>query len=645
MTKPHNSIRVQLIVVTVVALLALAALLEVINFSRQQVVLIDTERRVGLTLIRSVNNTINSVRSFINTLGDIAELDTRLAELVGLNANIDFIAVTDVDGTIIFHSQDNLEGEIVSELANLPPDATVQKTIPGFDAVFLTSLTFDSSDLTEPAAFQIIIASAADPIQSQLAEAALSSLLVTALVVLVAAVLMIVLLQAYFVRPVEELSKASRAIEAGNLSMRVNVKQNNEFGQLAAGFNSMTQQLAQLINTLEDRVQRRTRELEIARDQAEQASRAKSDFLSNMSHELRTPLNMIIGYTSSMLTMPQMYNNVSLPPIYREDIELIGDSGKHLLTLINDILDLSKIEAGKLELAPSAVDLKATFDSVVAVSLGLIGEKPLQLRQKYPAELPKVWGDNVRIRQILLNLLSNAIKYTETGSVTLFAEVHGASVAISVIDTGPGIHETNLKSIFDRFQQIKNQADVQGTGLGLDISQRLAQLHGAEITIESAVGRGSTFAFSLPIATPEQLSQPVQTQPAPINAEHFRAINTAKKTAVVFAVDIGLRQQLRQLLERLDVVVLEATDGQNAADLAGGLLPDVLLLDAEVDVREQQLLFDQLSTDSETRLVPIISVQEPGAPPLDRAKAVIYKPLEPEQLKQALQSISSIAQI
>lgn len=645
MSKLGNSLRTQLIFLTIVSLLLLAGTLEFIHLLGQRDVLINSERRVGLTLIRSVNNTIDSVRSFITTLSDISELDSRLDELVQLNANIDFIAVTDDDGNIIVHSNENYVGTRVDELAQLSVDTTIPRTVPGFGEIYLTSLVFDSGELRGPSQYWIVVASGADLLRSQLLNTALSSILVTVIFTLIAAIVIIFFVQTYFVHPLEQLTQAANMIEAGDLAIQVATKQNNEIGQLARSFNQMTQRLAISINTLEERVRERTHDLEIARDQAEQASRAKSDFLSNMSHELRTPLNMVIGYTSSMLNMPLMYNNVTLPEVFRKDIELIRDSGKHLLTLINDILDLSKVEAGKLKLSFSAVDLNSTFDGVIAASLGLVGDKPLQLRQNYPDNLPQVWADPVRVRQILLNLLSNGIKYTETGSVTLSAEVVGETVHIAVTDTGPGIPESAIQNIFDRFEQFnQNRGEVQGTGLGLDISQRLAQLHGAQITIDSKVGMGSTFAFTLPIATEEQLGEKSEPQSSAANSELFTRNATLQITTLIIASEISTRQALRRIVEEQGMLVVEASESQHAVRLAMGVLPELIILDSEMDTVNHQQLLAELQNDADTQAIPIILLENGrNAPDIqsDLIKTRVQKPINPTEIIQTLQSISN----
>jgi signal transduction histidine kinase len=262
----RHSIRTQLIVVAIVSLLVLAVTLELIALNQQQGVYINSERRVSLTLIRSINNTINSVKPFINTLRDIAELDTRLAELVQLNTNISFIAVTDEHGQVIFHSNRQFQGTAIPEIAQLPFDSTVSKIVPGAGEVYLTSLSFDASGLSEISRYWITVASAAGPIKEQLLNAAVSSALIPALFTVLVAFFFIIFLQTYLVRPLGQLTKAANAIEAGDLSVQVNTTQNNEIGQLTRSFNRMTRQLADLIATLEERVAARTHDLELASD-------------------------------------------------------------------------------------------------------------------------------------------------------------------------------------------------------------------------------------------------------------------------------------------------------------------------------------------------------------------------------------------
>lgn len=325
-------------------------------------------------------------------------------------------------------------------------------------------------------------------------------------------------------------------------------------------------------------------QLSEAQRHTQKASQAKSIFLSNVSHELRTPLNVVIGYSNSILCAPQMFGNVPLPPVYQPYIKLIEDNGHHLLGLINDILDLSKVEAGKLDIQPEPVNLPEMFNGVLATAIGLIKEKPVQLRPDFPDDLPLVWADRMRVRQVLLNLLSNAIKFTATGSVTLFARLEGQQVRIAVIDTGIGIPEQALATIFDRFQQAGQDTERRygGTGLGLDISKRLVAMHGGDLKAESVVNQGSTFSFSLSLASPAQLvpgaSTPDLSSPLVIFEEPDP--DAAPMQAVLLVVDdASMRGAYREALEVLGIAVIEAAGDMPIAEMASIMLPDVIILE------------------------------------------------------------------
>lgn len=241
-------------------------------------------------------------------------------------------------------------------------------------------------------------------------------------------------------------------------------------------------------------------ELDEARRSAELAKQFRGQFLANMSHELRTPLNAIIGFSETMLNFPMMYENVSLPKEYQQDMERIYNSGRHLLGIINDILDLSKIDVGRLEVEIQPVDLDPIVKGLLSTGVGLIGTKPIDLRRDTPDELPMVLGDPLRVRQVLLNLLSNAAKFTEQGSITINVVPEIERVIISVMDTGPGIPPEHLESIFEAFQQGESGRKLkrEGSGLGLAISKELLTLMNGDIWVESKVGEGSTFFVTFP---------------------------------------------------------------------------------------------------------------------------------------------------
>ncbi|RME51485.1 MAG: GAF domain-containing protein [Caldilineae bacterium] len=230
-----------------------------------------------------------------------------------------------------------------------------------------------------------------------------------------------------------------------------------------------------------------------------EVDRLKSDFLASMSHELRTPLNSIIGFADILLQGidgPLSENAIT-------DITAIHNSGKHLLALINDILDLSKIEAGRMELVRSALSIEDIFRDVAASVSSLLTEKPIELRQQVEPNLPPVWADSLRLTQVIINLVSNAIKFTDEGSVTMGAERHSDKfLHIYVQDTGIGIPQDKFDLVFEHFRQIdsRNNRKYQGTGMGLAIARQLVQLHGGEMWLESEVGKGSTFHFTIPVA-------------------------------------------------------------------------------------------------------------------------------------------------
>jgi GAF domain-containing protein len=247
------------------------------------------------------------------------------------------------------------------------------------------------------------------------------------------------------------------------------------------------------------------REIEAKSRELEVASRHKSQFLANMSHELRTPLNAILGYTE--LLIDGIYGE--LAPKAGDVMARIDRSGKHLLGLINDVLDLSKIEAGQLELALADYSLAEVVHAVVTQVESLAAEKRLILQATIAPDLPAGRGDERRLAQVLLNLVGNAIKFTEVGSVRIVAHRDGDAFVVSVADTGPGIAEADRQRIFEEFQQADSSSTRKkgGTGLGLSIAKRIVELHGGRIWVESTVGRGSVFSFRVPARVERQAAR------------------------------------------------------------------------------------------------------------------------------------------
>ena len=284
----------------------------------------------------------------------------------------------------------------------------------------------------------------------------------------------------------------------------IKAKSIKELKSLADSFNEMASQLKTAFReleyanvTLEKRVKERTIALMTAKEAADAANHAKSQFLANMSHEFRTPLHAILGFTQIAL------QNTSLLPQQRENLLTVKNSGEHLLTLIDDVLSMSKIEAGSLKVDLKVFDLHLLLNNLFKMFQLRASEKYLALKFNLPHNIPQyIETDPVKLNQILINLIENAIKYTDKGSVTLnlklIAKENYTTIAFAIIDTGHGILPSQLESIFMPFTQVKRSTQ-EGTGLGLSISQQFARLLGGEITVSSKLGKGSLFKFQIPI--------------------------------------------------------------------------------------------------------------------------------------------------
>ncbi len=312
-----------------------------------------------------------------------------------------------------------------------------------------------------------------------------------------------VLLARRAVRPIESIQAAAAKIGSGALDQRIEITSNDELGALAEEFNRMAAQLQESYASLEQKVEERTRELATALGELDKKSREleaasmhKSEFLANMSHELRTPLNAILGF--SQLLRERMVGELNEKQEgYVDDIL---SSGNHLLSLINDVLDLSKVEAGQVELEVAPFSLRESLERGVVMVRERAVRDGVQVTLAANPEADIVAGDERRIRQVIFNLLSNAVKFTPAGgTVDVQATQVNGVVRVSVADTGPGIAAEDLELIFEEFQQTEAGVEQgEGTGLGLALSRRLVELHGGRIWVDSELGKGSTFVFTLP---------------------------------------------------------------------------------------------------------------------------------------------------
>jgi PAS domain S-box-containing protein len=355
----------------------------------------------------------------------------------------------------------------------------------------------------------------------------------------------------------------------------------------------------------------------------------KSQFLANMSHELRTPLNSIIGF--SRVILKGIDGPVS--EMQQQDLTAIYNSGQHLLGLINDILDLARIEAGKMELNFEEVHLAEMSTSVMSTAKGLVKEKPIQLLQRIPQNMPTVRGDTMRVRQVLLNLISNASKFTDHGSITVETSIQRGPTGkmealINVIDTGPGISIEDQKKLFQAFSQVDGSATRKsgGSGLGLSICANLVQLHGGRIGVHSVVGTGSTFWFTLPLYNQSQEDIPGGMK-------------------VVLAIDddpqvIGLYERY---LNPQGYYVMPLTDPSKAREHVLRIKPYAITLDIMMPNKDGWSVLTDLKSDPLTRDYPVIicSIMEQADKGFSLGAAdYLVKPILEEDLVSALDRLN-----
>ncbi len=435
-------------------------------------------------------------------------------------------------------------------------------------------------------------------------------------------------------QPLQRLSQASEAIAAGNLEQNIELSGKNELGRLAQSFNRMGQQLREAFNhlqntniQLEQRVEARTIELQQAKDMADSANLAKSNFLANMSHELRTPLNGVLGYTQIL------QRTESLTPKARKGIDIIYQCGSHLLMLINDILDLSKIEADKLELHPTSFHFSSFLQGVAEICNIRAEQKHIAFNFAIDPQLPVgVKADEKRLRQVLINLLGNAIKFTDKGSVTFKVEViecqkshpessinqlifnqssienqkskiENRSVLFQIEDTGVGMTPEQLEKIFMPFEQVGNtKKQAEGTGLGLSISQRIVALMNTTIQVQSQAGVGSIFSFQV------ELPDALDWADSSWVTQHGAIAGYEGKKRKILVVDDRWenRSVLIHLLEPIGFELIEAENGQEGMNRALTEEPDLIVTDLAMPVMDGFEFLQKLRSYPQLQTMPAL---------------------------------------
>jgi signal transduction histidine kinase/CheY-like chemotaxis protein/HAMP domain-containing protein len=362
------------------------------------------------------------------------------------------------------------------------------------------------------------------------------------------------------------------------------------------------EQVRQYAEALEAKVEARTQELQETNRQLEEASRHKSEFLANMSHELRTPMNAIMGFTRLVMRRSKDL----LPARDHENLGKILISAEHLLALINDILDLSKIEAGRMEVHSINFDLEPLVDVCLRTVEPLVKSERIRLVKAIEPGLSPLFTDQDKLKQVLINLLSNAVKFTEEGTVSVIARRHNSAVAIAIVDTGIGIPDDKLELIFEEFRQVDSSTTrkYSGTGLGLSISRHLARLLGGDIAVQSTVGVGSTFTLTLPFRYGASAlaghagAMPAQEKPS--------APPEADKVVLAIDDDPDVIYLLSENLAESGYRVVGALDGAEGLQKARELKPLVITLDILMPHKDGWQILHELKADPATRDIPII---------------------------------------
>lgn len=422
---------------------------------------------------------------------------------------------------------------------------------------------------------------------------------------LVVATLVGILTARGVIRPILRLNNSAKAIAKGEWEQTVDIKRSDELGELAKSFNSMAYQLQESFTNLEERVEERTAELAIAKEKAEVANQAKSTFIANMSHELRSPLNAILGF-SQLMTRSQI-----IPVEQQENISIISRSGEYLLTLINNILDLSKIEAGRITLNEKSFDLYRLLNELKDMFQLKADDRGLQLIFEHPEDIPRyVCADEVKLRQVLINLLNNALKFTQSGGISVRVSLPLSSphqlIAFEVEDTGPGIAPEELDSLFEAFVQTETGKQAQeGTGLGLPISRKFVQLMGGDLSVSSKVGRGTIFKFDIAVIVVDAAALEGK-QPT----HRVIALEPDQPCYRVLIVDDKPvnRQLLIQLLNPLGFQLREASNGKEAIDVWETFEPHLIWMDMRMPIMDGYEATRQIKSTTKGKATAIIAL-------------------------------------
>jgi len=449
------------------------------------------------------------------------------------------------------------------------------------------------------------------------------------------------IIRRHVAHPLKELTTAMEAVKSGNYTWQVN-ENSGEFAVLSRTFNDMTQQIAEqrevlhnLNTTLEERIQERTKAWEMA----ESANRAKSEFLANMSHELRTPLNGILGYAQIFA------RDKSFTPKQHEGVDIIRRSADYLLALINDILDLSKIEANNLELYPTELHLEEFLKTIIDLFTLRTEQKNIAFIFEPLSHLPVgIRADEKRLRQVLVNLLGNAVKFTKYGGINLNVSYQEGQLSFQIVDTGIGISDEDMVRIFQPFQQAgdKNYRP-EGTGLGLSITQRLVKLMQGNLEVKSVLGKGSTFSVTLPVEEVAHVARSTLSKTLVITGY------TGERKRIMVVDDRSEnRSVVEHLLTPLGFEIVEAAHGRICLENLPQQRPHLIIMDLVMPVMDGFETIRQIRKYDEFKDLPVIT-SSASVLDYDRQQSIeagfnafVAKPIHADELLDTLQTLLNL---